>query len=64
MTRETTLEPKTHGLTDETMVEVRYGGQLIGCIYPGDGPGIRFISKHEVEVVERDPLVTEVMVKR
>ena len=31
-------------------VEVWYGGQMIGCVYGADGPGVRVISKFGLEL--------------
>jgi hypothetical protein len=41
----TELRPATHTETDETMVELWEGGQMIAAIYPIDR-GVRIVSKH------------------
>lgn len=37
-------------LPDQQMVELWHNGQLIGAVYGADGPGLRIISKHPIQL--------------
>lgn len=50
-------------LPSEYTLEVWHEGALIGQVTGSDAPGIRFISKYDVEVVRVGKLVTELIVK-
>jgi hypothetical protein len=44
----TELRLAQHSLTPgHTMVELWYGGKLIGAVYGADGPGVRVVSKYK-----------------
>lgn len=47
------LKLKGHAVLagDDFCIEVIHDGQLVGCVYGADGPGIRFITKHELNIV-------------
>lgn len=48
MKAELRFDPHTQ-LPGEYIIEVRYQGKLIGTVCGADGPGIKFISKHEFD---------------
>ena len=52
MKAELRLKPHNFGTRNRAaapqVVEVWFGGEFVGTVYGADGPGIRFISKHEL----------------
>lgn len=42
-------------LPGQMLIEVWHEGKLIGTVVGADGPGIRFISKHEFEPAKWEP---------
>lgn len=53
MKAELKLKPHSFGTMNAAaapqVVEVWFGGVMVGTVYGADGPGIRFISKHQTE---------------
>lgn len=39
-------------LEEQETVEIWYEGQFVASVYGGEGPGLRIMSKHPMEVVE------------
>lgn len=58
MKAELRLKPHNFGTRNAAgapvVVEVWFGGAMVGAIYGADGPGIRFISKYPLEAVRDD----------
>jgi hypothetical protein len=50
-------------LPGANVVEIWYGEQFIGTVAGSDGPGVRVLSKHPVEVVNAAPMITEVRIE-
>lgn len=49
--QKTKLLLKAHNVNPmEQAVEVIHQSELMGCVYGADGPGMRFITRHEVDV--------------
>src|SRR5262247_3532507 len=45
------LQFKKHPFQDGSLAELYYNGQFIATVFPAfDGPGVRIISKHQVEI--------------
>jgi hypothetical protein len=49
-------------LPDKNIFEVWYDGKFIAEVVGADGPGVRLLSKHPVEKMNNDALVTTVLV--
>jgi hypothetical protein len=46
------LEPKPHAiLPGENSVEIWYQGEFIGTVTGADGPGVRVMTKHRMDIV-------------
>lgn len=62
MKAELRLNP--HQVLRSDVVEVWYGGEMIATIYGWDGPGIRVITKHQLQAQRlSDPPLCEVVVQ-
>ena len=49
------LRLKDHALVDaHAVVEITYKGEFIAAVYGNDGPGIRIISKHPLEIITHE----------
>jgi hypothetical protein len=60
----TELRPVPHSVTGVTILELWHNGQFIATVTGADGPGLRVITKHPMQVVhvEGTPNVVEVRV--
>jgi hypothetical protein len=46
------LVVKSHGiLSGEAVIEVWYEEELVATVYGADGPGVRVISKHPMDII-------------
>lgn len=48
-------------LSGESIIEIWFGNRFVGTVVGGDFPGVRVISKYPARSINRDALVTEVM---
>ena len=52
MTEKSILKLVPHDvLPDQQAIEVWYGGKFIATVYGADGPGVRVITKHPVDII-------------
>jgi hypothetical protein len=59
--KKTELRARPHSVfPDETVIELWWGGEFIGQVTGADGPGVRIISRHRMDVHEGGGDVVEV----